>query len=189
MKKSRVEALTDGIIAIAATIMVLELKLPSANNWSGLWELRHTFLAYANSFLMIYLVWATHHDLFKNAEVISKRAYLINGLWIFLLTLVPFTSVWVGTAPDASLPELIYPLNLLLWTASLEWLSWQIRKDNPSLAANGSKKIPIKATMFSGYIVCIILTFIKPVLSIYLIGLSTAAMFLLGFFGDKKKKA
>ena len=70
MNKSRVEAITDGIVAIAATIMVLELGIPSANDWSGLLEIRHTFLAYVISFKMIYIVWAMHHDLFKKATVI-----------------------------------------------------------------------------------------------------------------------
>lgn len=72
--------------------MVLELKTPLTNDWTGLSETWTTFLAYIISFLMIYVVWYSHHNLFKKAENITPRTYLINGLWIFFLTLVPFTT-------------------------------------------------------------------------------------------------
>ena len=92
MNKTRVEAITDGIIAIAATIMVLELGVPTTNDFSGLLELRHTFLAYVISFMMIYIVWSMHHDLFEKAKVVTRQTFMINGVWIFMLTLVPLTT-------------------------------------------------------------------------------------------------
>ena len=181
MKKQRVEALTDGIIAIAATIMVLDLDIPSANDWSGLLEIRHTFLAYVISFMMIYFVWSMHHDLFKRADVISKRAFLVNGIWIFLLTLVPFTTAWVGDAPDATVPEFLYSLNLLLWSIAFQWLDLQIRKENPGVPRDRATALPVRVIMYGGYILCIILAFIRPILSIYVIGISTVTM-LIWFF-------
>ena len=147
MNKSRVEAITDGIIAIAATIMVLELGLPSTNDWTGLFELMPTFIAYLISFMMIYIVWSMHHDLFKKAEVISRRTFLINGIWIFMLTLVPFTTAWVGSAMDEVAPEFLYPLNLILWSAAFQWLDYQIRKDNPGAERDSSTKLPTRLTI------------------------------------------
>lgn len=177
MNKTRVEAITDGIVAIAATIMVLELGVPSANDWSGFLEIRHTFLAYVISFAMIYIVWSMHHDLFQKAKVITRRTFLVNGIWIFMLTLVPFTTAWVGSAPDAFLPEFLYPLNLLLWSAAFQWLDYQIRKDNPGVPRDTTTALPIRALMYGGYALCMVVAFIKPILSIYVIGASTVVMF------------
>ena len=186
MNKARVEAITDGIIAIAATIMVLELGIPSVNDWSGLLEIRHTFLAYVNSFIMIYIVWSMHHDLFKKAEVISKRTFLVNGVWIFMLTLVPFTTAWVGSAPDATVPEFLYALNLLLWSAAFQWLDYQICKDNPGISKDSSVTLSTRALMYGGYVLCMILAFVKPILSIYLIGILTVVMFVWVFVKGKR---
>lgn len=118
ISKSRLEAITDGIIAIAATIMVLELHTPVTNDWAGLLEERTTLVAYLISFFMIYIVWRMHHDLFRAAEAISRRAFLYNGIWIFFLTLVPFTTGWVGPAPDAN----VCMKNLPCW-----WMRFRTR--------------------------------------------------------------
>lgn len=187
MVKSRVEAITDGIVAIAATIMVLELGIPSTNDWNGLLELRHTFLAYVISFMMIYIVWSMHHDLFRKAEKISRKTFLVNGIWIFMLTLVPFTTAWVGSAPDALVPELMYPFNLLLWSISFQWLDYQIRKDNPGVHRDHSTALPVRIVMYGGYILCMALAFVKPVLSIYMIGISTVILFVWTFLNRKQE--
>ena len=188
MNKARIEAITDGIIAIAATIMVLELGIPAANDWSGLMEIRHTFLAYVISFFMIYIVWSMHHDLFRKAERISRRTFLVNGVWIFFLTLVPFTTAWVGSAPYAFVPEFLYPLNLFLWSAAFHWLDYQIRKDNPGAKRDGSTTFWSRLVMYGGYALCMALSFVKPELSIYLIGVSTVVLFIWTFTGRKKEE-
>ncbi|MGN1382487.1 MAG: TMEM175 family protein [Eubacterium sp.] len=185
MVKSRVEAITDGIVAIAATIMVLELGIPSRNDWKGLQELRHTFLAYVISFMMIYTVWAMHHDLFHKAELISRKTFLVNGVWIFMLTLVPFTTAWVGSAPDAVVPEMLYPLNLLLWSIAFQWLDYQIRKDNPEVPRDDSTVLHVRVVLYGGYILSMILAFIKPILSISVIGLLTVVFFIWTFLNRK----
>ena len=185
MNKSRVEAITDGIIAIAATIMVLELGVPATNEWSGLVELRHTFLAYANSFFMIYLAWLMHHDLFVKVDTISRRGFMINGFWIFCLTLVPFTTSWVGASPNDALPEFFYPLNLMLWRAAFQWLDFQIRKENSIETRSGSTKPFEKIARYVMYAACMVIAFIKPILSIYIIGTSTVVMIVRFFIKDK----
>ena len=177
MNKARVEQITDGIIAIAATIMVLQMKLPSVNGWEGLAENWHVFLAYVISFLLIWIAWAMHHDLFQKASILSKRTYMINGIWTLALTLIPFTTAWIGSAPDAFLPAFLYPLNLLMWSAAFQWLSHQMQKDNPDSAGGGFSKSPAKALIYMIYALCMILAFIKPILSIFLTGASTVARF------------
>ena len=186
MNKSRVEAITDGIIAIAATIMVLELGLPSTNDLSGLMELRLTFLAYVISFFMIYIVWLLHHDLFSKAEVISRRTFMVNGVWIFMLTLVPFTTAWVGSAPDAFLPEFLYPLNMLLWSGAFQWLDYQIRQDNPGAERDVTTRFSVRMILYGGYILSMILAFVKPVLSLYVIGALAIMSFVVTFRGARE---
>lgn len=186
MNKSRVEAVSDGIIAIAATIMVLELGMPPSNDWAGLMTLRHTFFAYLNSFFMIYNVWYLHHHLFSQTKKLSKRAFLINGAWVFLLTLVPFTTAWVGNAPDAFLPEFLYPLNLMVWSLALHLLDHQIQKDNSELVRSGDDILSARLVMYGCYLLCMLLAFVKPILSIYLIGSSSLVLFIQNFvFGSK----
>ena len=188
MNKQRVEAITDGIIAIAATIMVLELKIPSIQDWAGLLEIRHTFFAYLSSFFIIYIVWSMHHDLFRKAEVLTRRAFMINGIWIFFLTLVPFTTAWISNAPDATVSEFFYPLNLLLWCGAFQWLSWQIRKDNQITTKDASSRSKLRIFMYVIFAVCIILSFIKPVLSLYVIWIATVVMLVWTFISKGKNK-
>ena len=188
MNRQRVEAITDGIIAIAATIMVLELKIPSIQDWAGLLEIRHTFFAYLSSFFIIYIVWSMHHDLFRKAEVLTRRAFMINGVWIFFLTLVPFTTAWISNAPDATVSEFFYPLNLLLWCGAFQWLSWQIRKDNQITTKDASSRSKLRIFMYVIFAVCIILSFIKPVLSLYVIWIATVVMLVWTFISKGKNK-
>lgn len=173
ISKGRLEAITDGIIAIAATIMVLELHTPATNDWAGLMEERTTMVAYVISFFMIYIVWRMHHDLLRDAEVISRRAFLYNGIWLFFLTLVPFTTGWVGSAPDAHAPELLYPLNLLLWSLSFHLMNSQIEKDNPGLQTFKKVITLNRIIMYVGYAISIILSFVLPVWSMRTVGIIT----------------
>ena len=186
MNRNRVETITDGIIAIAATIMVLKLGVPAASDWSGLQEIGHIFLAYVISFFMIYIVWSMHHDLFQKAAVLSRRAFLINGIWIFFLTLVPFTTAWVGEKPYEFLPEFLYPLNLLLWSAAFQWLRHQIRVDNTGIGKDETATPLMRILMYGCYILCMILSFIRPELSIYVIGAFTVVLFIWSFFSKKR---
>ena len=188
MNKGRVEAITDGIIAIAATIMVLELKLPTSNKLDEFISLRHTFIAYVISFVMIYIVWSMHHALFKKAKVISQRTFLVNGFWIFILTLVPFNTAWVGASPDALLPEVVYPINMILWRAAFHWLSYRVMKDNPDAVKDEPVALWKRLFMYAGYLLCIGLAFIKPVFSMYTIAFLTVIMLLWTFNGDKIKE-
>ncbi len=186
MNKGRLEAFTDAIVAIAATIMVLELKTPLTNDWNGIKEILPTLLAYIISFVMIYVVWFSHHNLFKKAEVITPRTYLLNGLWIFFLTLVPFTTAWVGSSPKSALTEFLYPLNLLLWSGAFHLLDIQILKDNKDAEKDSSTRLFDRVFMYGGYIACMVIVFILPQASLYLIGAVSVVMIVRIFTANRE---
>ncbi|MBO4835160.1 MAG: hypothetical protein J5483_03525, partial [Lachnospiraceae bacterium] len=131
-------------------------------------------------------VWSMHHDLFQKAEVLTRRAFMINGIWIFFLTLVPFTTAWVGTAPGATVSEFFYPLNLLLWSLTFQWLDWQIRKDNPGAVKDSSNRFAFRLFMYVIFGICIILSFFRPPFSLYLIWGATLVMLIWTFFSRRQ---
>ena len=89
-------------------------------------------------------------------------------------------------APDAFLPEFLYPLNLLLWSGSFHWLDHQIRKDNPEAERDASTGFPIRAVMYAGFILSMGLAFVKPILSIYVIVFLMITCFVFAFISSKK---
>ena len=187
MNKERLAAFTDAIAAIAATIMVLELGVPSTNDWTGFWAERGIILAYIVSYMMIYLVWYMHHNLFQKAENISVRTFLINGVWLFFLTLVPFTTAWVGNAPEASAPRVLYTLNMFLWALCFQWMDYQIRKDNPDAVRDSSNQLIDRAIMYGGFALCLIFSFVLTKGVVPLIGLICVVMIIRVLTAARKK--
>lgn len=177
MNKERLVAFTDAIVAIAATIMVLELAVPATSDWRGLMEELPTLTAYIISFFMIYVTWLYHHNLFEVAKRITVRAYLLNGLWIFFLTLVPFLTAWVGSDPGAFLAEFLYTFDMLLWSISFLLLDLQVIRDNPGSREARSGFVFERIVMFSSYFVIPILTWFIPRVGLY--GIGVLSFFLL----------
>src|SRR5512138_2407805 len=93
MKKSRLEAFSDGVLAILITIMVLELKVPHGTTWEAL---RPLFLVYALSFLYLGIYWNNHHHLLHAAERVDGRVLWANLHLLFWLSLIPFVTGWMG---------------------------------------------------------------------------------------------
>ncbi|CIY69096.1 membrane protein [Streptococcus pneumoniae] len=185
--KGRLEAFTDAIIAIAATIMVLELAAPNEVTITSLISQWSIFLAYVNSFAMIYIIWLNHYRSFKKASQISVKTFIINGIWLFFLTLVPFATSWVGKYPNDTLPELLYAVVLLLWSVMYQILDNQIVKDNPDSKIDSTNKLSLRIPMYCGYILAIILAFIKPVLCLIVI-LWILILITIHFLVVRKKK-
>lgn len=171
LNKERLGAFTDAIVAIAATIMVLELHTPAKPNLTSLLREGPTFLAYIVSFVLIYLVWFNHHNIFEKANIISVRTFLYNGIWLFLLTLIPFTTRWVGVAPDRTLPELLYTVDLFLWSLMFQIMDNQIRKDNPNTPTDETNNFGFRFLLYGSYFVSIIMAFIVPLISLLIIAL------------------
>ena len=114
MSKSRLEAFSDGVIAILITIMVLELTVPHGTGWEALRPLVPVLLADVLSFVVIGIYWNNHHHLLHAAERVNGRILWANLHLLFWLSLVPFTTAWMGENGFARLPTAAYGVVLLM---------------------------------------------------------------------------
>jgi len=114
MTKGRLEAFTDGVIAILITIMVLELKVPEGTDWAALRHLIPVFLTYVLSWLFLGIYWNNHHHLFHACDRINGKVLWANLHLLFWLSLVPFTTGWMGENHFAALPTAVYGFVLLM---------------------------------------------------------------------------
>ena len=114
MNKNRLEAFSDGVIAIIITIMVLELKVPHDDTVQALLGLWPVFLSYVLSFLYVGIYWNNHHHLLQAAHGVSGGVLWANMHLLFWLSLLPFTTGWMGENHFTRLPMVVYGLNLLL---------------------------------------------------------------------------
>lgn len=111
---ARVEAFSDGVIAIIVTIMVLELKAPTDEALSALWRLWPTFLAYVLSYVYVAIYWVNHHKLFSHAMVVTSGLVWANIALLFALSLVPFSTAYLGEHHFGRDATLLYLLTMLL---------------------------------------------------------------------------
>jgi uncharacterized membrane protein len=114
MTKSRLEAFSDGVIAIIITIMVLELKVPHDASFAALRPVAPVFLSYVLSFIYIGIYWSNHHHLLQVVENVSGGVLWANLHLLFWLSLVPFVTGWAGENHFAALPTALYGGVLLL---------------------------------------------------------------------------
>jgi len=114
MTKGRLEAFTDGVIAILITIMVLELKVPEATDWAALRHLIPVFLTYVLSWIFLGIYWNNHHHLFHACQRINGKVLWANLHLLFWLSLVPFTTGWMGENHFEALPTAVYGFVLLM---------------------------------------------------------------------------
>ena len=114
MGKGRLEAFSDGVIAIIITIMVLELKVPHEATAGALLELAPVFLSYVLSFAFVGIYWNNHHHLLHAAPAIDGRSLWANLHLLFWLSLIPFGSGWMGVNHFAAMPVALYGVLLLM---------------------------------------------------------------------------
>ncbi len=114
MNKARLEAFSDGVIAILITIMVLELKVPRGDDWSALRPLLPVFLTYLLSFVFLGIYWNNHHHMLQLADRVNGRMLWANLHLLFWLSLIPFVTGWMGENHFSSLPTAVYGAVLLL---------------------------------------------------------------------------
>jgi TMEM175 potassium channel family protein len=113
MTKSRLEAFSDGVIAIIITIMVLELKIPHEAGWRALVPLAPVFLSYVLSFIYLGIYWNNHHHLLQAVKHVDGRVLWANLHLLFWLSLVPFVTGWMGENHFAAWPVALYGAVLL----------------------------------------------------------------------------
>jgi TMEM175 potassium channel family protein len=113
MTKSRLEAFSDGVIAIIITIMVLELKIPHGADWAALRPLIPVFFTYVLSFVYLGIYWNNHHHMLYVTGQINGKILWANMHLLFWLSLIPFATGWIGENHDATLPTVVYGCVLL----------------------------------------------------------------------------
>ena len=118
MGKGRLEAFSDGVIAIIITIMVLELKVPHGDTWEALKPLIPVFVSYVLSFVNVAIYWNNHHHLLHAARHVSGGILWANMLLLFWLSLVPFVTGWMGENSFHEIPVAAYALVLLMSAVS-----------------------------------------------------------------------
>ena len=113
MTKGRLEAFSDGVIAIIITIMVLELRVPIGSQVASLRPLLPVFLSYVVSFVFVGIYWSNHHHMLQVTRSVDGRALWANLHLLFWLSLVPFVTAWVGENEFAAWPVALYGAVLL----------------------------------------------------------------------------
>ncbi|HEY6362143.1 MAG TPA: TMEM175 family protein, partial [Vicinamibacterales bacterium] len=114
MSKTRLEAFSDGVIAILITIMVLELRTPDGADWAALRALVPVLLTYVLSFVYLGIYWNNHHHMLHAADRVNGKVLWANLHLLFWLSLVPFTTAWVGHNHSAPVPTAAYGVVFLL---------------------------------------------------------------------------
>jgi uncharacterized membrane protein len=170
MTKGRLEAFSDGVIAILITIMVLELKVPRGGDGAALRPLVPVFLTYVLSYVFLGIYWNNHHHLLHAAQRINGRVLWANLHLLFWLSLVPFATGWMGENHLAPLPTAAYGAVLLLSAVAYTILQYTIiasHGDGSRLkaAVGGDRKGKISVAC---YVAAIPLAIVRPWIAVAL---------------------
>jgi uncharacterized membrane protein len=152
MNNSRLEAFSDGVIAIIITIMVLELKVPHGESVESLRPLIPVFLSYVLSFIYVGIYWNNHHHMLHACVAVSGRILWANLHLLFWLSLFPVTTAWVGEAHTASAPSALYGVVLLM--ASFAY--WMLQSSIIAVQGSGSLLKKAVGNNWKGKISCVL---------------------------------
>jgi uncharacterized membrane protein len=164
MTKGRLEAFSDGVIAILITILVLELHVPEGENHEALRPLIPVFLTYILSFIFLGIYWNNHHHMLHAAERINGKVLWANQHLLFWLSLVPFATGWMGGNHFAELPTAMYGVVML--GAAIAWTILQrllIAENGPHSRLARAMENNLKGNLsLLFYAAAILLAFISP---------------------------
>jgi uncharacterized membrane protein len=181
MGKGRLEAFSDGVLAIIITIMVLELKVPHGAGWSVLAAQWPVFISYILSFVYVGIYWNNHHHFLHTARKVDGRVLWANLHLLFWLSLMPAATGWMGKNEFARLPVAVYGFVLLM--CAIAWLPLQYslicanggRTSLLAQAIGGDWKGKVAVAMYLGGI---LLAFVAPWLSCLLYATVAAIWFI-----------
>ena len=170
MTKGRLEAFSDGVIAIIITIMVLELKVPHGADWAALRPLAATLASYVLSFVFVGIYWNNHHHMLHAVTRVNGKVMWANLHFLFWLSLFPFVTSWLNEAQPvpSPVPTALYGFVLLM--AGAAWIPLM----RTLIACNGGPKSELKKAIRSDwkewgsvlvYAVAIALSFFVPIVS------------------------
>jgi uncharacterized membrane protein len=167
MSKQRLEAFSDGVIAILITIMVLELKVPHGSDWHALEAMWMKFLTYVLSFVFLGIYWNNHHHMLHLVSRVNGRILWANSHLLFWLSLVPVTTGWMGEHP-AALPAAVYggvlAMCAVAWTI-LQRSLCSHEGDRSKLAEAVGGDVKGKLSL-AAYVAAIPLAFLSPWISV-----------------------
>jgi len=166
-ESSRLEAFSDGVIAVIITIMVLELKPPQGTDLAALHPILPTLAAYVLSFVFVGIYWNNHHHMLRATTGIDGRAMWANLHLLFWLSLVPFTTSWLGENPSAAIPTALYALLFLLNAIAYTLLQYALRAVNgPDTAFTRAVSADSKGKASIALYLCAVgLAFVSPKIS------------------------
>lgn len=168
MKTSRVEAFSDGVLAIIITIMVLEIKVPIGDTLQDLLPIVPKFITYLLSFIYIAIYWNNHHHLWQAVDNVNGKILWANLHLLFWLSLFPFTTGWMGENHFSVYPVAVYGFVLLM--ASIAWfimLRLILKEEGGSSTIakvlRNTTKVKVSMLLYSSGVV---MSFFLPVISI-----------------------
>lgn len=167
MNKNRLEAFSDGVLAIIITIMVLEIKAPEENSFESLKPLIPIFLSYILSFAYIGIYWNNHHHMLQVVKKVNGSILWYNLFLLFWLSLIPFSTSWIGEQHFSAVPMSIYGFVLLMCSISYIILQNKIIKleGNDSVLHRAVEKDIKGKISMACYILAIPLAFVSPWIS------------------------
>ena len=167
LSPGRLEAFSDGVIAVIITIMVLELKVPAADGVAGLRAVVPTIVLYLLTFVQIGIYWVNHHYLVDEVETVSHGILWANLVFLFCLSLFPFATDWIGIKGLSSFTTALYAAVSILPGLGYMALWFQIRSQSSAPAhASWGKQI----ASVSLYLLAIPAAYVRPGASLALIG-------------------
>lgn len=173
MTKGRMEAFSDGVLAIIITIMVLELKVPHGESLASLKPLLADFVSYILSFIYIGIYWNNHHHMMHAAHNVNGNVLWANAHLLFWLSLVPVATGWMGENHFAKVPVILYGVIMMMAGVAYYILAHSLTvlhgKDSPFAKALGSDRKGVLSVVL--YFAGILLCFIHPLLgfSVYVL--------------------
>lgn len=184
MPTSRLEAFSDGVLAIIITIMVLSLEIPDGVEWSNLKPLVPTLLAYVLSFVYVGIYWNNHHHLMFITKKVNGKILWANLHLLFWLSLLPFATGWVGENPLESKPVALYGIIFLMSGIAWEILIKMIVQSEGENSVIGGiytrdRKVSLSIYLYAAGVAC---AFFFPPLSLTLY----VVVAVLWFFPDKR---
>jgi len=164
MGTGRMEAFSDGVIAIIITIMVLELKVPHGSDLTALRELLPVLASYVLSFVYVAIYWNNHHHLLHACDRINGAIMWANMHFLFWLSLIPFVTSWVSEQRDAPVPAAAYGVVLLMAGVAYLVIERQMVRENgpQSVLAEAVGRDRKGLASLIGYVAAIVLAFVSP---------------------------
>jgi len=181
MTTSRLEAFSDGVIAIIVTIMVLELRAPSQPTWPALLKVAPVFLSYGLSFLVAAIMWVNHHHLIHAVREVTARLLWSNLNLLFWMSLIPFVTDFLGKNYRQPLAVVLYGLDLALCGSSFYLLRMELvrqERANPSLVEYHAAMQRKNALSAALYFLSVPLAYVSVYASFFIFALIPAMYFL-----------